>query len=111
MDADEFVEKLILEGVVEVSGINSKTGEFMYGFTDKLQELYPELYQRSLQFFNKFIMDLWTLGFLKMDITEQNPKVSLTLKAFQEEELSTLDDELAHTLNIIKTAMQKETDV
>lgn len=109
--SDELIEKMILEGVVEVAGINSKNGEFMYAFTDKLREFYPDLYKRSIQFFNSYVMDLWTLGFLKMDPTETNPKVSLTLKAFDEESLATLDDELIHILDVVKVAMQKQTDV
>lgn len=42
------IERLILDGSAEVAGIDLETGEILYGFTTKMQELDPELYGREL---------------------------------------------------------------
>jgi hypothetical protein len=47
MDAktDALIEHLVLQGGIEIADINLETGETYYNITDKLKEIYPELYQ------------------------------------------------------------------
>ncbi len=43
-DENEMIEKLILEGGLEVAGIDSEDGSLLYSFTPKIKQLMPELY-------------------------------------------------------------------
>lgn len=99
---NELVDKMILEGVIEVAGIDSTTGEFLYSFTPKLKEKYPMLFNELQIFISKEMMDLWEAGFVSMDVMEENPIVSLTEKAFIEEEVNKLGEQLKHSLSELK---------
>lgn len=94
MDEEAQIEKMILDGSLEVSGIDEDTGEFLYTFTEKLAEQYPELYQETQTYFSKEMMFLWENNFVAMDVTDSNPMVSLTEKALDKEEISKLAPEV-----------------
>lgn len=88
---DEEIERLILLGALEPSGLDEETGEFLYNFTDKLSEANPELYKDiSLYFYNE-TMYLWSHGFIDMDITSSNPLVKLGHKALDLDAVNKLD--------------------
>lgn len=93
MDLDDQIEKMILDGSLEVSGIDEVSGEFLYTFTEKLAENYPELYKDTQTHFSKEMMFLWENNFVVMDITDSNPIVSLTEKALDKEEVAKLTPE------------------
>lgn len=99
---EEYIDFLILNGAVEVTGINPDTGEFLYQFTEKLAEVAPNVFQGMLDSFERDIMFFWTQGFLSMDPTTTNPVIHLTPKAFDEDEIVKLDYEYQLVLNEIK---------
>ena len=94
MNEDDQIENMILDGSLEVSGIDEATGEFLYTFTEKLAENYPELYKETQTYFSKEMMFLWENNFVVMDVTDSNPLVSLTEKALNEEQVSKLRPEV-----------------
>lgn len=53
-------------------------------------------------------MYLWEKGFLQMDVTEKNPMVSLTSKAFDEEKIKALDSTEKYTLKEIIRILQEK---
>lgn len=106
MGEAEFIERLILEGAVEVSGIDSKTGEFLYNFTPKLEELYPELHRINLKYFEEMTLSLWEKGFLNIDMLSSSPLVSLNEKALDEEARKELSQEELASLDMIIAAMR-----
>jgi hypothetical protein len=85
------IDELILEGGIEVASL-SESGDFLYKFTDKLKDLDPDLYQNIIQIMYKEIIFLWELGFISMDITSKDPKVTLTDRAFDSEEINKLPE-------------------
>lgn len=89
----KIIDKLILNGAMEMAGIDSKTGEILYQFTPKLKEVMPELYNEHLNFVNAELMRLWEKGFVNMDLMSDSPIVTLSEKAFNEEAISTLSDQ------------------
>ena len=97
MDEETQIEKMILDGSLEVAGID-ENGEFLYTFTDKLKLLYPELYHETQTHFTKEMMILWENNFITMDITEKNPLINLTEKALNEDEIALLSPEVRATL-------------
>jgi hypothetical protein len=99
---DSIIDNLILQGALEVAGINSKTGEFLFSVTPKLQEIMPDLYEEHLNSVNQGIMALWENGFVDIDFNEDNPIVRLSLKAQDDDEVKSLSEDLQWALEEIK---------
>lgn len=102
----DIMEELILAGALQVAGIDSTTGDMLYQFTDKIKEIYPELYEEHTRYVNSELMRLWEKGFLNIDMTEESPIVKLTIKAFDPEALATLTKQDIWALDEIKRLME-----
>lgn len=98
---DKIIEDLILKGALEIAGIDIKTGEPVYNFTNKLKDINPELDKEIKTFFSQEMMFLWENGFIEMDVTEKDPIVQLTSKAFDSKEVGKLDKDKQYTLKDI----------
>jgi len=103
---DETLEELILMGYVEVSGIDSKTGNILYSFTDLAKKEMPGLEKQFEEEFHKNIMYFWEQGFLDMNVFEANPIIRIKPKAFEEESVSKLSFEQLQALKIIIDALR-----
>lgn len=105
MTPDEAAEvaliNLIDKGAVAFEGFN-EDGEPLYRFTEKLQEVAPELYKMHTEMLNIEIMALWEKGFVEMDLFEENPTVKLTSKSFDKKEVSKLNETLQDFLKELK---------
>lgn len=105
MTPDEAAElalvNLIDKGAVAFEGLD-ETGEPIYRFTEKLQEVAPDLYKMHMSMLNAEVMALWEKGFIDMDLFEENPIVKLTAKAFNKNEVETLNETLYDFLKQIK---------
>lgn len=99
---EEYIDFLILNGAVEVSGVDSNTGDFTYQFTDKMFDIAPNVYEQMQKQFQADIMSLWTKGLVSMDPTIENPIVGLTKKAFDRDQHSDLSDTELEALNNVK---------
>jgi len=99
--SNEF-DQLILSGAIEPAGVDPDTGEMLYNFTKKLKKVSPVLHREVNNMFSTHIMALWEKNMVEMDITEENPMVKLTEKAFNNEEIKLLDPDIAYTLKEIK---------
>jgi hypothetical protein len=106
-EEDKIIEDLILKGALEVSGIDIETGEPLYNFTHKIKDVSPELDQEMQTFFSQEMMFLWENGFVEMDITEKDPIVRLTQKAFNNNEVLKLDKNKQYTLKDIIRQLRK----
>jgi hypothetical protein len=106
-EEDKIIEGLILKGALEVSGIDIETGEPLYNFTHKIKDVSPELDQEMQTFFSQEMMFLWENGFVEMDITEKDPIVRLTQKAFNNNEVLKLDKNKQYTLKDIIRQLRK----
>jgi hypothetical protein len=102
------MEELILNGVVEVAGVDSETGEFLYNFTPKLREVMPELWNERLDFIHGEIMFFWENGFIEAeDMDSINPKVVLTDLADDEDAIAQLPRDKQESLREIKRMFEK----
>jgi hypothetical protein len=97
-DDEDFIDHLILNGALEVVGVQDGTGEMLYGFTDKLIEIDPGLHAKFVDHFYEDMMFLWQNDFISMDVTEPNPLVNLTEKAFDDFAVAVLDANKKQTL-------------
>jgi len=102
---DEFLEELILKGAVEVSALDPETGEFLYSFTDKVNEIDPELARHADRIFHLQIMSLWEYGFIDMNPSLESPRVSLNHRSLDPEQVQKLPRELRQVLSIIIQAL------
>ena len=106
-EESKILDNLILQGAVEVSGMDMETGEMLYNFTDKLADVMPDLYNEHMNSVNSEIMYFWQHGFLSMnDITEKNPIIRLTNKAFDDVEILKLPKNRLSSLNEIKRILK-----
>ena len=104
----EIIDKLILTGALQVAGVDSETGDFLYQFTPKLKEVMPELYDEHMNHVNGELMRLWEKGFLNIDFMQENPIVTLTDKALDQQELSKLSKEDKWGIEEIKRLLKSQ---
>lgn len=100
-DEDSVIEELILQGALEVAGIDIDTGEPLYNFTSKMKDINPELHNEYSKYFTQETLALWEHGFIAMDVTMENPIVTLTPKSFDKKEINKLDRQHQYTLKEI----------
>ena len=101
-EESEIFDRLVLAGAIEVIGVSPTNGEFLYNITPKMKDVFPEMYDEHLNKLDQDIKDLWQDGFLDINIFEDNPMVFLAQKAFDEEAISTLEEDKLLTLSEIK---------
>lgn len=87
----EMLEKLILDGSVEVAGVDIESGSFVYNFTPQLQENNPEIFDSVMSIFYSIVLQLWERGYLDIDLEEEDPLIMLTDKGENLEDLDNLD--------------------
>ena len=102
---DEMMEFLILQGALEISGVDQRNGEFLYSFTPKIKEVMPEMYNDHLDSVNKEVMNLWEQGYLYLDLLEEDPIISLSPKALDADEVNRLSMEEQWCLSEIKRVL------
>jgi hypothetical protein len=101
------IDELILGGAVEVASL-TESGDFLYKFTDKLKDIDPEVYDKVIQMMYKEIIFLWENGFISMDITANNPSVTLTDKASDAEAIWALPESMRlNLLAVIKSITEQ----
>jgi hypothetical protein len=107
-DNDEIVQEMIEAGALELEGIDSESGEFLYKITDKMKDINKALYDEHLNMIYSDTMYFWERGFLDIsDFSSVNPMISLTSKAFDPKAISELSLEKAELFIRIKDALKE----
>ena len=101
----KIIDNLILEGGLEVAGVDPDTGEMLYAFTPKVKDLMPELYNDHLNFVNDELMILWEKGYVNIDFLRDDPLISLTTKSDDPEETLKLSKQERWSLQELKRAI------
>ena len=107
LDENEMIEKLILDGGLEVAGIDSENGSFLYSFTPKIKELMPELYNDHLNRVNAEILSLWERSYVDIDFLAKDPVITLTDKSFDPVEISKLRKQDVWAIEELKRLTRK----
>jgi hypothetical protein len=107
-DIDALVDKLISLGLIDVVGIDSVSGEFLYQVSPALNEMYPQIREMMGQDFLSQVNSLWVKGFVSMDITSESPMVSLNDDAFDQDKVASLTVEERNALYLIIGAMKQK---
>ena len=87
---NEIIERLILEGAMEVAGVDAENGELLYSFTPKIQQVMPELYHDHMNSVNAEILSLWERGYVDIDFLAKDPIITLGPKSFNSIDVSKL---------------------
>lgn len=57
-DARLFIEFLVEEGCMEVTGVD-ENGEFVLSVTAKMEEMFPEIWEEIISMSNELVYELW----------------------------------------------------
>ena len=107
-DENEIIEKLILEGAMEVAGVDAENGELLYSFTPKIEQVMPELYHDHLNKTNAEILSLWERGYVDIDFLAKEPIVRLANKSFDPVEMSKLRKQDVWAIEELKRLTRKK---
>jgi hypothetical protein len=104
------LEILILKGLVELTSVDEKTGEFLYRISPELFEILPDLKEEGDRMFLEMLDILWIKGFVSMDKTVENPIVSLTERALDNKSVEALSSEERSALYAVMHALEQRKD-
>jgi hypothetical protein len=107
-EEDKIIDDLILNGGLEVAALDEDTGEMLYSFTPKIQELMPDLYDEHIKGVNSEVMNLWEKGFLNLDLFVKDPIITITAKALNKEEIQGLSKQERWSLFEIIRLLQRK---
>ena len=104
---DELIENLILQGALEVAGLDSENGEFLYAITSKMKEVMPDLYEDHLKTVNRDLLNLWEKGYVNIDLFLPDPVVTISEKGLNKNEVSKLTKPEIWALEEVKRLLKK----
>ena len=104
---DELIENLILQGALEVAGLDAETGEFLYAVTSKMKEVMPDLYEDHLKTVNRDLLNLWEKGYVNIDLFLPDPIVTISKKGLDKNEISKLTKPEIWALEEVKRLLKK----
>ena len=104
---DELIKNLILQGALEVAGVDSETGEFLYAITSKMKYVMPDMYEDHLKVVNKDLLNLWEKGYLDIDFFLTDPIVTISEKGLDKNEVSKLTKPEIWALEEVKRLLKK----
>jgi hypothetical protein len=103
----DIMDYLILNNALEVVAVDSITGELLYSFTPKIKQIMPDLYKEHMNSVNSDILSLWERGYINIDFLLDEPKITLTKKALNKEELKKLSVDDLWSINEIKRLLHE----
>ena len=106
-DENKIIERLILEGAMEVAGVDAENGELLYSFTPKIQQVMPELYHDHMNSVNAEILSLWERGYVDIDFLAKDPVVTLGSKSFNNAEVLKLSKREKWSIEELKRLSSK----
>ena len=104
---DELIENLILQGALEVAGVDSENGEFLYAITSRMKEVMPDLYEDHLKTVNRDLLNLWEKGYVNIDFFLADPVVTISEKGLDKNEISKLTKPEIWALEEVKRLLLK----
>lgn len=107
-ELNQEIQKLIDSGALEMCGIDDKTGEFIFRFTDKMKDVNQELYNAHQKEIYDDIMYFWEKGFVEIeDFFSPNPVIGLSKKCMDSDAILTLPKDKQEHLRSIINAVYK----
>ncbi len=104
---DELIKNLILQGALEVAGVDSETGELLYAITSKMKDVMPDMYEDHLTTVNRDLLNLWEKGYVNIDFLMADPVVTISEKGLDKTEVSKLTKPEIWALEEVKRLLQR----
>ena len=104
---DELIKNLILEGALEVAGVDSETSELLYTITPKMQEVMPDMYEDHLTQVNRDLLNLWEKGYVNIDFLLADPVVTISEKGLDKAEVAKLTKHEIWALEEVKRLLKR----
>ena len=104
---DELRKNLILQGALEVAGVDSENGEFLYAITSKMKDIMPDMYEDHLKTVNRDLLNLWEKGYVNIDLFLPDPVVTMSEKGMDKNEISKLTKPEIWALEEVKRLLLK----
>ena len=104
---DDLINNLILQGALEVAGLDSETGEFLYAITSKMKYVMPDMYEDHLKTVNRDLLNLWEKGYVNIDLFLPDPVVTISEKGLDKAEISKLTKPEIWALEEVKRLLKK----
>ena len=104
---DELIKNLILQGALEVAGLDSETGEFLYAITSRMKDIMPDMYEDHLKTVNRDLLNLWEKGYVNIDFFLPDPVVTISEKGLDKNEISKLTKPEIWALEEVKRLLKK----
>jgi hypothetical protein len=104
---DELIKNLILQGALEVAGVDSETNELLYTVTSKMQEVMPDMYEDHLTQVNRDLLNLWEKGYVNIDFLLAEPMVTISEKGLDKSEVSKLTKPEIWALEEVKRLLKR----
>jgi len=104
---DDLINNLILQGALEVAGVDSETGEFLYAITSKMKDVMPDMYEDHLKTVNRDLLNLWEKGYVDIDFFLPDPVVTISKKGLDKNEISKLTKPEIWALEEVKRLLKK----
>ena len=104
---DELINNLILQGALEVAGVDSENGEFLYAITSKMKDIMPDMYEDHLKTVNRDLLNLWEKGYVNIDLFLPDPVVTISEKGMDKNEISKLTKPEIWALEEVKRLLLK----
>jgi hypothetical protein len=104
---DELIKNLILQGALEVAGVDSETNELLYTITSKMQEVMPDMYEDHLTQVNRDLLNLWEKGYVNIDFLLAEPIVTISEKGLDKSEVSKLTKPEIWALEEVKRLLKR----
>jgi hypothetical protein len=104
----EIMDYLILNGGLEIVGVDSSNGSFLYSFTPKIKELMPDLYTEHINTINQEMLSLWEKGYINIDFLADDPVITLSKKSLIDSEVSKLTKDEQWSIMELKRLMFKK---
>jgi hypothetical protein len=103
---DELIKNLILQGALEVVGVDSETGELLYAITSKMKDVMPDMYEDHLATVNRDLLNLWEKGYVNIDFLLADPIVTISDKGLDKNEVSKLTKHEIWALEEVKRLLR-----
>ena len=77
------IERYIEMGAIEIAGVD-ESGEIIFAINESAQELAPELWEAHMHFVDKSLIELYEMGYLKVEYDENlEATISLSPEGFE----------------------------
>lgn len=105
----DSLEDMLDDGSIVAVGI-SEDGDTLYMFTERCRELHPAAWQKKYNEFLNDISELWSLGYLDIDLAAKPDDDNIIINEKTFSDASELPRRLQYTLEAVREVAREESN-